>query len=489
MSESKPQASIATHYRRYALGSVLTLAAGFISFPITTRLLSTEQFGILGYWEAWILLLTALLKLGAGDTMMRFYPHGGDERQKVRHATNFVMLPALLGAAVWVVALVVVGVFSTTGVIDTPTAAFAALTIVLLSVVVSHVMWAMGTLELSGLSTIVNVTWRWLGVGATLGFLFFVDQTAMGVFMARIAMTFLVAVWLVRWIFRQMRFELAVVDWAYAKEGMRYGVPLAMKELSGVVLGFIDRIMLRWLLNDFSAVGVYTIGFGLASYVDMLVTAALGQAWTPMANRLYNEHGAAAVRESKRKLLRPLVYVCVGLAVTIAIGGRDFVLLIAGADKLAAAPVFVVASISLLSLPVLSTCGMGLLLERRSGTLFALTLAAAAINVALNYIMIPRFGVMGATVSTCASQITLHIAVYLFCSRPLRCLPASDVLIRALLSAILCLSVVKYSGAMSNSSLGFRIVACGFFVMLFYIVPVVVTDRRIRSIFKLKHPL
>jgi O-antigen/teichoic acid export membrane protein len=480
MSTPKPRPSLATHYRRYVAGNVLVIAAGFVSFPITTRLLSSAEFGVLGYWEAWILLLTAALKLGAGDTMMRFYPHGGDEAAKMRFASNFLLLPTLLAFGAWLIVLLCVAVGSVVGFVEDPKVAFAALSIVLLQVVISHAMWLMGTLEYSGLSTMVNVIWRWAGVGVMLAVLMFVLQSALGAFLSRIFVGSILAVWLIHWVFKQLRIRWGGVDWTEAWSGLRYGLPLALKELSGIVLGFIDRLMLKWLLNDFSVVGIYTIGLGLASYVDMLISAALGQAWTPVANRLYTEQGAAAVQDSKRKVLRPLVYVCVGLAVGIALCGRDFVVLMAGQGKAEAGPIFVLASICLLLVPILSTCGMGLLLERRSGTLFAITLCAAAFNVALTYVAIPRWGAMGAAVSTCCSQIALHLAVLRFCSPSLRCYPDPKVVLRAAIAAGLCLVVGWGFDLFGLQGALTRCVVAAVLVLVLYALPVLASDSQLR---------
>ena len=47
---------VATHSLRYVSGNVLVMIAGFVSFPIMTRLLDNGQYGILGYFDAWLLI-------------------------------------------------------------------------------------------------------------------------------------------------------------------------------------------------------------------------------------------------------------------------------------------------------------------------------------------------------------------------------------------------------------------------------------------------
>ncbi len=481
MSKFAKKVTIATHYRRYAIGNVLAMAAGFVSFPITSRLLSATEFGVMGYWDAWILLLTAALKLGAGDAMLRFFPHAGNDADKARYAANFVLVPSLIGILGWLLALVGMLLAIFMGWIEHPAVALLSLCLVLNQVFVSHGMWSLTTREHSGLGASVNVIWRWLLVGVTLSILLFGFRSATAVFIGRVVVSMLVAAWLIRWMLQNMKLSVAAIDLPYAKEGLKYGLPLSLKEISSVVMSFIDRIMLKALLGDYALVGVYSIGFALASYVDQVISNALGQAWTPAANRIYQTEGADGVRAAKQRILRPLVYACVGLATGVFLAGRSFVAILSGPDKAAATgPVFVTGAMCLLMLPILSIANTGLLLERRSDTLFKLTLASAVSNVLLNLFMIPRFGVMGATVTNCTCQIGLQLATYAFCPRDLRALPAPSVVVRALGAAVACVMLERwieptYFGLFSHClmTMGFLLVA--------YFIPVLLADGELRA--------
>ncbi|TAK77685.1 MAG: lipopolysaccharide biosynthesis protein [Aquabacterium sp.] len=472
--------SLLTHYSRYAIGNTLAMAAGFVSFPITTRLLSTEEFGVMGYWDAWILLIVAALKFGAGDAMLRFYPHGGDQQAKVRYATNFVLVPAMLALVGWVIALVCVTAGVAMNWVHDPVVAYSAMGLVALQVLISHALWSIGTRELSGLGASINVIWRWLTVAVVLGMLLLITRSAAGVFVARLVAACVIAAGLLWWMLKNLQFSRQAIDIPYAKEGFHYGVPLALKEISNVAMAFIDRIMLKTLLGDFALVGIYTIGFSLASYVDQIISAALGQAWTPAANRIYLNEGAAAVRAAKQRLMRPLVYVCVGLATGVLLAGKSFVALLAGHDKAeGAAPIFAVAAVCLLALPVLTIANTGLLLERKSKTLFMLTLATAVCNVLLNLVLIPHFKVMGATAANCACQIGLQLAIYGFCSRELRCWPPLSVVGRALLCSAACVALESWLEPPKLAPFLHCVYTLGF-VIVTYALPVLATDGEMR---------
>ncbi len=481
MSQDRPRPSLATHYRRYAIGNVLGMAAGFVSFPITTRLLTNAQFGVMGYWEVWVLTLTAILKMGAGESILRFYPHGKPSADMTAYGANFVVAPTMLALGGWLTLMAVTGVCAVFGWIDEPAVALLAFCTLPVSVWSSHVSWVMATRELSGLNATVNVAWRWGSVVTTLLVLTHFMRSAEGVFVARLLVGYMLLAWSIRWARSNIQWQWKPIQWQRVGEGLAYGIPLALKEVSNIVLVLINRVMLKWMLGDYTVVGVYTIGFSLAMYVDQIISTALAQALNPVATRLFATEGSAAVVRLKKTVLPWLVYSCVGLAAGVLVCGADFIVVVASADKLGSAPVFIVAGVCLLAQPVISTAGMGLLLVKRSRTVFALTAVTAAFNVLLNYLMIPRWGMMGAVYSVCGSQIALQCAIYACCPSDLRCLPSAASVLKALTFAAAFVAVCKFTETFGLHSAWLRLFAAFFALILVYAVPIVLLDRAARN--------
>jgi len=98
-------AGIGRHYLRYSLGNVSTILAGLVSFPLMTRLLDNTQYGILGYYDNWVLLAVAVAKFGAQHSLLRFYPHGDDAGDRAAFFTNFFYLPLACSLVLWLVSL------------------------------------------------------------------------------------------------------------------------------------------------------------------------------------------------------------------------------------------------------------------------------------------------------------------------------------------------------------------------------------------------
>jgi O-antigen/teichoic acid export membrane protein len=433
---SARRTSLAAHYLRYASSNLLVLAAGLVSFPVTTRLLSNAEFGVLSYWESALLFTVAVLKLGSGEAMMRYYPHGADERGHRRYAANLIGVSTLITFGSWLLLMLVVVALGLLGYLDAPLLALLAMAQALPAAWGAMGLRVLQAGERSALYSLVQVVWRWTVLAGTLGMLLYVLPTATGVMIGRLVANGVVIGVLMLWLARQVRFSRADFDMPYAMEALRFGVPVAMMELCYVSMWSIDRVMLKWLLDDFSAVGIYSIGMALASYVDQLVSTALNQAVGPVVNRVYTTEGADAVRALKLRLLRPIVYLGGALGAGLVVAGPDLLALLASKSKAASAPIFVAMGCVFLLRPILSTCSDGLLLQKRSRTVSSLTIGAAAASVLLNLVLIPRLGIMGAGATSALCMIGLQGALYAFCPPELRVLPPWRVVAGALALAV-----------------------------------------------------
>jgi O-antigen/teichoic acid export membrane protein len=418
-----PRAGIATHYLRYLSSNVLVVAAGFVSFPVMARLLDNRQFGLLGYYEACLLLVAGVLKLGTQHVILRFYPHRGGAGALAAFRSNHVLAPFGLTLAAWAACLAIAALILP----RIPAAERPLLGAILLTVplviwcsLVEAVMYA---LERSDITVWLKTLWRWGEVAFVIGALLLFERSALGVLGAKLLVVVLVAAWLTWWFRRWSPREAAPVSKAPVLAGLAFGLPMMANELTSVVFGFADRLMLRGLTGDLHDVGVYTIGQGLAIAVSTVVGATLAQAFTPTAVRLYESEGPAAVVDLKRRMLDVwLMAVSVGSALLLCAGG-DFMVLMAGPDKAGSGPVFVTVALAMIWYSLLDIAQYGMLLQRRAARHLSITLVATLLKLALNVPLILRFGVMGAAWASVASYAVLAWLQYRQCPPELRYLP------------------------------------------------------------------
>ena len=80
MTETSGLGKLLMHLKNYSLGSILVTGAGLISFPIFTRLLSTDEYGLLSLIAVTITFLVAIGKLGLQNPIVRFYSDAESEK-------------------------------------------------------------------------------------------------------------------------------------------------------------------------------------------------------------------------------------------------------------------------------------------------------------------------------------------------------------------------------------------------------------------------
>jgi len=215
--------------------------------------------------------------------------------------------------------------------------------------------------------------------------------------------------------------------------------------------------------------------------INTLLQNALFTAFTQVSVRQFETEGAQAVVRTKRALLHVLVYIVVAMCVGLLTVGADALLLLAGPDKAASAPVFVLIGINYALDGLFGICFAGLLLYKRSGLVLSMTFSAAMLNVLLNLFWIPAYGVMGAVYATFASFILLTVLHYITCPRNLRVWPDRNGSLIACALGLLVWGITNVTGLFGLTSHLERLLAMGTLMIVLYGVPALALDRPLRE--------
>lgn len=476
----KKAIGIGTHYLRYSTASILVMLAGLVSFPVLTRVLDNTQYGILGYYETWLMIAIAVAKFGAQHAILRFYPYGNEATGLKRFATNLFLLPMLMSLGIWVLAITVFFCIERFGDADFSPVLWLAMLSIPMMVFVSLVQMVLRAGEHSGLLMVTRVSWRWLELVAMLGAVLVLERTALAAYGGKVLSAVVVTIFYIHWVRKNLQFSREALDFSEFRMSMRYGMPLVVSEISTVLLIAVDRLMLKGMLDDFAAVGIYTIGYSLAMQVSMLMHAALSESFIPVANRTFEAEGAVGVRALKRRVLLPMSYAAFGIGVGIWAVGSDALQAISGADKAASGPVFAWIGTMYALYPLLDISGFGLLLHKRSMTVLALTLASVIVSILLNWLWIPVYGIMGSVYATVVSYAFWGLAACFLCPRDVLQFPDARTLLTGGLCALVFLGVIEATGLFHLASHWTRLFAAGGLWLLLYLLPVVVLDGRLR---------
>ena len=429
-----------------------------------------------------------MLKLGTQHSIQRFYAIyclGADRARREQFYASLVQMPALISS---ILCFAVIGATALLNLFR-PIANIQYLLVVLLAgqinVFFSLIDNIIRAKEHSALTTRVNIASRYLSVAMVISVILLISPTAMGVYLTRVLCTTAAVLFLAWWGLRNCDFNLRAFSPALFRQSLLYGLPLVLSEFSFILLAFADRVMLMPLGCSKDELGVYTIGYGLAMFVGTFITNALIPAYQPVANRIYETQGREAVVRLQRQLLRILYYAAVAIAVGMLFVGRDLVVFYCGQKYADAAPVFQWIGFNYVLYPIFLILSYGLNLTKKTAVISWIVLFSAAVNIGLNFILIPRLHFMGAVYATLICYLLMGVLQMVFCPKGYLPTPRPGDLLRPLGLGALMFGVAQWTGLFG---LHHPLARLGVMILIFaatFAAPMLAIDRDLRQqIFK-----
>lgn len=201
---------------------------------------------------------------------------------------------------------------------------------------------------------------------------------------------------------------------ARAREYARFGVPVALSMIMALVVSSTDRLMIAGLLGDASA-GVYHAGYSLSNRTLDVLFIWLGMAGGPAAVAAFERGGLDALRRQAREQASLILLICVPAAAGLAMVARPLAEIMVGEQmRQGAAHVTPWIALSGFFAGVATHYFFqAFTLARRTGLVLVALTIPAALNVALNLVLIPRFGLDGAMWAAAASYASGAAAAFL----------------------------------------------------------------------------
>jgi O-antigen/teichoic acid export membrane protein len=196
------------------------------------------------------------------------------------------------------------------------------------------------------------------------------------------------------------RAYVARFDRAKCREMLAFATPLVFSVIGGHVAMLTDRVVIKSLLG-LHEVGVYGIGARVSSTVGLLLSA-FGGALSPL---IYSRYREADTPTQIARLYRIFLLLVLPILVGLTLFAGEVVRILATPPFYPAADVIPPLALAVMfSGMTIFTPGMGL--ARKTRLLAVLMVAVAFENVALNFLLIPRLGVMGGAMATMLSAAT-----------------------------------------------------------------------------------
>ncbi len=465
----------------YLGGRVLLVVLGFASFPLMTRILSVSEYGAVSLTLRVVLMLTILSKCGFQYSVTRFYHEAtaeGTDAARQRYYTTLVFAPMLI-------AIAVIAVFScvlltgSTFIHDSLFRACLLLApiLVLLRALQSLLLGFVRTEGKSRLYSSLEVTTKALTLLALIWLFASPHRTAVGFLVAVIASESVVVLLQICGLLRRRLIAIKTFDWSLVRTSLVFGIPLVGYELSSIVLDSGDRFLVQHYLGN-AQLGLYSAAYNIGAYLQETVMTPLNLALFPVYMAIWAEKGQKATAAFLSSALTWFLVAAALITSLTFLTSQDVIVLLASrrfADAHRLLPIIVPA---LLLYATHIFLNAGLIIQKRTKLMAALVVVSTVFNLAANAFFIPRYGNLGAAITTLLSYAVL-IALMAVVNH--RILPLSPDL--PLVGESLCAAIVGYfAGALLHPhNILFSIAARSAVAAFTFIVMLAVVNPEVRE--------
>lgn len=386
---------------------MLSPLVGFLLLPLYTRFLTPADYGVLAVLSVTTGVLTIVLSLGIPSGMLRFY---FDPDEKIRNQVIYSSIGAVF-VMTTAGGILIAGLASPISRVLVPVPGGPYL-VVLMAVGFATGAWTtsfqnlMRAQERPTLYTVSNLGGFALRLGLNILFVVGFLRGVAGILEAGIISNLVILSLLAPvglWA-RKPAFS-----WKKLKEITKFGIALEPSNLAAWALNMADRYFLQ-ALSDMTQVGLYSVGYRIGQLTEIGMVKPFRLAWPPL---IYAE--AAHHDRAKKTIARVATgYLFAGLWVSLGL-----FLLAPAILKAMATPQYWgaldVVGLVALSCVILGTTwvtGAGLHILKKPVYISVAFLVGAVLNLGLNFLLIPHFGMMGAAWATILSFI--FIAIFTF---------------------------------------------------------------------------
>ncbi len=221
-----------------------------------------------------------------------------------------------------------------------------------------------------------------------------------------------ISVWEIGRITRERGLRVSSFSRAFLVKFYRYGLPVAAVGIITWVITWTDRYLIGYFLGA-GEVGVYSAGYGLIGRSLGGLVSVLQVASLPILILKWEERKQREVKDTLRQLIG--IWFLIASPVVVGVWGFrvEIVQLLLGKSFQGAAVIVPWLSIVSLVQGALYLVGIRpFQITKQTGYIALFMGIASLVNIGLNFILIPRWGIVGAAISSLLSYVTALIISY-----------------------------------------------------------------------------
>lgn len=373
----------------------------FITTPIFTRLLGTTQYGTYSLFNSWVLILTCLMGFSISSSIGTGLYTFKDKYIQFR---NSALLSSTLICFLEIAIIVLLS-----PVLSKATSFSASLVLVIAITAFAHYIVNFAQMSFiyekkAGSNFILSVS---LSIISVLFSIFLIYKAGADTrYLGRIygvAITYFLAAIIV-WLLLFLK-KPTGINKEYLKYGIAVGFPIVFHSLSQQILGQSDRVMMQMFGIATAEIGIYSLFYTLSSVLST-VLGALNNSWCPF----YYDDVSEEKWDVLNKKCRNYIELFTVLGIGFILLSREVSYLMADESYWSGINVIPIVSFAayftfMYQFPVNFE-----FFHKKTKIIAIGTVGAGILNIILNAVMIPIWGMYGAAIATALSYLALFFA-------------------------------------------------------------------------------
>ena len=390
----------------YGLGGIVSRLLAVLLLPLYTTYLGTKGFGKIETIVALTTVLVVVLRLGISSAFFRFYFDSNDDERRtlvVRTSFWFTMAMATAGLVAGFILATPIAHLLRLG--DDPWLVRAGFVGLWAQMNYEQLTSLFRVEERPVAFVIASIANIFITVGTTVLLVVGLHKGPTGAVVGNFLGTLTVYFVLLAYRRYQLGFDF---DRGLLRAMNRFGMPLVPSALALWAINFIDRFFVA-VFKGTAEVGVYSLAVRASSVIVFLMVA-FRLAWPAFAYSIEDE---SIAKRTYAFVLTYLLFVCCWISLVLGLLSPWIVRILAP-NK----PGFHRASeaIGILAFAATAYAGytvlaIGIGRARLTRFNWIVTGAAAVVNIALNFALIPPYGMIGAAISTAAAYVAMFIGM------------------------------------------------------------------------------
>ncbi len=403
---------LSRHSLIYGIGAGASSIVNFFLLPLYTRYLSPADYGVLEIFTSTLFVLNIFAYLGLGAALVRFY-FDSKEDEKRKEIISTVLLFQTASSIILVLVLLAFQEQFSQLIFDTNiySSFFLIIFISLFFDAGVHITLMLLRARQKSAHYMTAVMARFvISAGLKIYFLVVLDKGVLGILQADLIAIVIVYLVLVSNVARTISLRFSFSKF---KKMLYFGLPLIPSSLAVWVLALSDRFFLQFLSTP-EQLGLYSIGYKFGMILQTILVAPFAIAWVPFMLDVAKRDDAKRIFSSVLTYFALIgMFIVLGLSVlseqAIAImttpafhGSHTIIPLIAVSYLLFGFYIVIEGSAHL---------------EKKTKYVPLIIGTGAVLNLALNYLLIPSYGMMGAAVATLISYSILPVGMFFVARR------------------------------------------------------------------------